>query len=59
MINRERQHVSNGLYGLGLIGALIYYLQHATRFWTVIIGIFKAFFWPAFLVYQWMDFLKM
>jgi hypothetical protein len=53
------KHVSNGFYGLGFIGALIFYLQQAASFWTVMIGIFKALFWPAFLVYQLMVFLKM
>ena len=61
---KERQemqgnHASNGVYGLGVIGALVYYFQHATTFWTVIVGIFKAIFWPAFLVYNSMEFLKM
>jgi len=38
------------LYGLGIIGALVYYLQHATTFWLVIVGIIKAIFWPAVIV---------
>ena len=59
MIKIEHNHASNGAYGLGFIGALIFYLQHATSFWTVMIGIFKAILWPAFLVYQMMEFLKM
>ncbi len=59
MIKIEHKHVSGGGYGLGFIGALIFYLQHASSFWTVVIGIFKSIFWPAFLVYQLMDFLKM
>jgi len=59
MVKIEHRHVSNGDYSLGFIGALIYYLQQAAGFWTVMIGIFKAIFWPAFLVYQLMSFLKM
>jgi hypothetical protein len=47
------------VYGLGLIGALIYYIQHAATFWAVILGIFKAIFWPAMLIYKLLEFLKM
>lgn len=47
------------VYGLGMIGALIYYFQHATSFWLVLIGIFKALFWPAFVVHALLTFLKM
>lgn len=40
------------LYGIGTIGALIYYLQHATTFMMGILGIVKAIFWPAVIVYK-------
>lgn len=50
--------VSSGAYGLGFIGALIYYLQHSPTFWAGVIGVFKAIFWPAFLVYKALEFLK-
>lgn len=40
------------VYGLGLIGALVYYLQHGHGFWGVVLGILKALVWPAFLVYD-------
>ncbi|MCC7289030.1 hypothetical protein IT414_01385 [bacterium] len=49
----------DAVYGLGFIGALIYYFQNATNFWMVLVGIFKAFFWPAFLVHALLGFLKM
>lgn len=42
---------SGALYGLGVIGAAVYYIQHATTFWLGVLGIIKAFFWPAVLVY--------
>ena len=38
-------------FGLGLIGALVYYIQQADGFWSVILGILKALVWPAFAVY--------
>ncbi len=48
-----------GVYGMAFIGALVYYLQHATTLWTGILGIFKALFWPAVLMYRLLGFLKM
>lgn len=49
----------DAVYGLGIIGALIYFITHATTFWMGVVGIFKALFWPAFLVYYLLDFLKL
>lgn len=37
------------VYGLGLIGALIYFIQQANGFSEIVIGILKAIVWPAFL----------
>jgi hypothetical protein len=47
------------VYGMGLIGALVYYLQHATTFLAVILGILKSLVWPALLAYKLLEFLKM
>lgn len=47
------------VYGMGVIGALVYFLQHATTFSVALVGIFKAIFWPAFLIYQVLGNLKM
>jgi hypothetical protein len=47
----------NAVYGLGLIGALVYYIQRADGFWAVILGILKALVWPAFVVYDLLKFL--
>jgi len=43
---------SNAVYGLGLIGAAIYFISHATTFWMGVLGFLKAIVWPAFLVYE-------
>jgi len=40
------------VYGLGLIGAAVYYISVATSFWTGVLGFLKALVWPAFLVYE-------
>ena len=50
---------SGAVYGLGLIGAVIYYLSTATGFWMGVLGFLKALVWPAFLVYGWLKFLGM
>jgi hypothetical protein len=39
------------IYGLGFLGALVYYLTTATSLWEGFLGIIKAVLWPAFLVY--------
>jgi hypothetical protein len=41
---------SGAIYGLGFLGALVYYISTATSVWAGIIGIVKALLWPAFLV---------
>lgn len=53
-----RSH-SSAVYGIAFIGALIYYIQHATTFWMGVVGFLKACVWPAVLVYNLMDHLKM
>jgi hypothetical protein len=45
------EHGGNAVYGLGLIGAIVYYISTATGFWNGVWGILKALVWPAFLVY--------
>jgi hypothetical protein len=50
---------SEAVYGLGFLGALIYYLSTATSLWMGFLGVLKAIFWPAFLVYGLLKFLGM
>jgi hypothetical protein len=47
----------NAVYGIGLIGAAVYYIGHATTFWMGVLGFLKALVWPAFLVYDVLKFL--
>lgn len=54
---RSTPRASSGLYGLGFLGALVYQLQAATSFWDGCLGVLQAIFWPAFLVYDALDFL--
>lgn len=39
-------------YGLGFIGAAVYYISTATGFWMGVLGVIKALVWPAFLVFE-------
>jgi hypothetical protein len=43
---------ANAVYGLGLIGAAIYFISTATSFWMGVLGFLKAIVWPAFLVFK-------
>jgi len=43
---------AGAVYGLGVIGAGIYFIQHADTFVLGVLGILKALVWPAFLAYK-------
>jgi len=55
--NKANQGVSSGIYGLGWIGAMVYYIGHATSFWGGVLGFLKSLVWPAFLVYELLKYL--
>ncbi|MBU0706748.1 hypothetical protein KKG41_00035 [Patescibacteria group bacterium] len=40
------------VYGLGLVGAAIYYISTAGTFWIGVLGFLKAIIWPVFIVYE-------
>lgn len=48
---------SGAVYGLGLIGAAIYFIGKATTFGMGFIGLLKALVWPVFLVMGLLEFL--
>lgn len=43
---------ASAVYGLGFIGALIYFISTATGFWVGVLGVLKSIVWPAILVYE-------
>lgn len=43
---------AGAVYGLGLIGALVYFWQAASGFWEHIVAILQAMVWPAYVVYK-------
>jgi len=57
-----KKHAGSGAAGtiwfLGFIGALVYFIQQADSFGAGIIGFLKALVWPAFLIYNLLDFLR-
>ena len=53
------KHMNHGIYGIGFIGAAIYYIKHAHTFTEGLIGILKAIVWPAMLIYKLFGFLHM
>ncbi len=60
MKNEMKGNASSGaVYGLGLIGAAVYFIGHAATFWAGVLGFLKAIVWPAFLVYEAMKKLGM
>lgn len=50
---------SGAIYGLGMLGALVYFIQHASSFVDGIIGIFLAIFWPGVVVYKVLEIFQM
>ncbi len=50
---------SGAIYGLAFIGSLVYYIQHATSFWGIVMGVLKSAVWPAMLIYKALEYLKM
>jgi hypothetical protein len=62
--HRGRRVVQQGaanapVYGLGFLGALVYYIQHADTIWAGLLGLLKAIFWPGMLVYELLKYLEM
>lgn len=59
---KPKDHISGcggAFYGLGFIGALVYYITTATGFWVGVLGVLKAIVWPAFLIFELMKFIGM
>ena len=57
--NHMRCGSAGAVYGLGFIGAAIYYILYAESFWMGILGFLKALVWPAFLVFELLKYLGM
>jgi hypothetical protein len=51
-VHKTYQSPGGAIYSLGVLGAAVHYVQTAVGFWGALIGVIKALFWPAFLVYR-------
>jgi len=49
---------ADSVYGIGLIGAWVYFIGRATTTEGKIKGFFKAFVWPAIFVYETLKFFN-
>ena len=49
---------SGAIYGLGMLGALVYFVQHANSFVDGVLGIVMAIFWPGVILYKVLELLK-
>lgn len=57
---KNRNNNAGGvLYGMGFVGALVYFLSHALNAGEVLLGVLKAIAWPAILVFKAFELLKM
>lgn len=57
-MSKHNSNSSGGaIYGVGFLGAVIYYISTATSFWVGVLGLVKAMVWPAFLVYELLKFV--
>ncbi len=50
---------NGAIYGIGMLGALLYFIQHAGSFGEGVLGIFKALLWPGVIVYKALELLQM
>jgi len=57
MKEQSKSAPAGAVYGLGFLGATIYYISIATSFWVGVLGFLKALIWPVFLVYGAMKYL--
>ena len=48
----------DAVYGIGIIGAWVFYLKRAATFQQGMLGFLKGLVWPAFLVYELFVFLE-
>jgi len=49
--NMNNAAPTSAIYGLGFIGAAIYFVSKATGFWLGVLGFLKAIIWPVFVIY--------
>ena len=58
IVKNIHRNASEAVYGLGFIGAAVYFIQHADTLLMGAFGILKALVWPALFVYRALELLK-
>lgn len=48
----------DAVYGLGLIGSLVFFWQQAPMLGDKVLAVLKALVWPAILVYNLLEFVR-
>lgn len=58
-----KNNISKGsggcIYGLALIGSLVYFLKGAVTFGAIMLAIGKSIAWPAILIFNLLKFLQL
>lgn len=47
-----KNKADSAVYGMGFVGALIFYIGHASSFGDGALGVLKAIVWPGVLVFR-------
>ena len=59
MSTKVINHGCGAFYGLGTIGAFVYYMQNAHSAAEILLGIIKTIIWPALLIHRLLEYLGM
>ncbi len=51
--------IAGTAYFMAFIGAAVYYIQSAASFGMGVVGFLKALVWPAFLIFNLLQFINM
>ena len=58
-MGKKQGVAGDAVYGLGFIGALVYYIQHTDGFLMGLLGVLKAIIWPAMVIYKLLEFFQL
>jgi hypothetical protein len=50
---------AGAVYGIGVIGAIVYFFQNSSGLSDYLVGILKALIWPGMLVYKALELLSL
>ena len=56
---KNSQSFFGGAYGMTIIGAAFYFVEHTSGFWNIVLAILKAMVWPALMIYHVLGMLGM